>query len=89
MMTQLPATLTFYNVVIYFENRDPWRTRIRFTEPPTFEDFSRVIEDFAKAYDKDRQGTEWTVYRVLKVEVEKTQYVKGETVIVEPQVEAD
>lgn len=89
MMNQLPATLTFYNVVIHFENRDPWRSRIRFTEPPTFEDFSRVIEEFAKAYDKNLQGTAWTVYRVLKVEIEKTQYVKGETVIVEPQVEAD
>lgn len=89
MMNELPATLTFYNVVIHFENRDPWRSRIRFTEPPTFEDFSRVIEEFAKAYDKDLQQSAWTVYRVLKVEVEKTQYVKGETVIVEPQVEAD
>lgn len=89
MMNQLPTTLTFYNVVIYFKNRDPWRSRIRFTEPPTFEDFSRVIEDFSKAYDKNLKQSAWTVYRVLKVEVEKTQYVKGETVIVEPQVEAD
>lgn len=89
MMNQLPTTLTFYNVVIYFKNRDPWRSRIRFTEPPTFEDFSRVIEDFTKAYDKNLKQSAWTVYRVLKVEVEKTQYVKGETVIVEPQVEAD
>lgn len=89
MMNELPTTLTFYNVVIYFKNRDPWRSRIRFTEPPTFEDFSRVIEDFTKAYDKNLKQSAWTVYRVLKVEVEKTQYVKGETVIVEPQVEAD
>lgn len=89
MMNQLPTTLTFYNVVIYFKNRDPWRSRTRFSEPPTFEDFSRVIEEFTKEYDKNLQGTAWTVYRVLKVEVEKTQYVKGETVIVEPQVEAD
>ncbi len=89
MMNDLPETLTFYNVVIYFENRDPWRSRIRFTEPPTFEDFSSVIEEFTKAYDKGLRQSAWTVYRVLKVEVEKTQYVKGETVIVEPQVEAD
>lgn len=89
MMNDLPTTLTFYNVVIYFKNRDPWRSRTRFSEPPTFEDFSSVIEEFAKAYDKNLRGTAWTVYRVLKVEVEKTQYVKGETVIVEPQVEAD
>lgn len=89
MMNDLPTTLTFYNVVIHFENRDPWRSRTRFTEPPTFEDFSRVIEEFAKAYDKNLRQSAWTVYRVLKVEVEKTQYIKGETVTVEPQAEAD
>lgn len=89
MMNNLPETLTFYNVVIYFKNRDPWRSRTRFTEPPTFEDFSRVIEESRRSTTRTSGGSAWTVYRVLKVEVEKTQYVKGETVIVEPQAEAD
>lgn len=88
-MNDLPTTLTFYNVVIHFENRDPWRSQTRFAKPPNFEDFTHVVEEFAKGYDKNFRRSAWSVYRVLKVEVEKTQYVKGETVIVEPQVEAD
>lgn len=78
----MPNVIELYNVRITFENRDPWESNLRFSDPPTLADLRDVIEEFAGEYSKELQRTAWNQYPVIGIEVRKSTYMRTKSSLV-------